>query len=51
MVALLAEQFTGPLRAEVKVGNPASVRIAEAAGMTVCGEADGIVHYRRPAKS
>lgn len=49
MVALLVEQFTGPLRAEVKVGNPASVRIAEATGFRLQSKAEGILHYFRPA--
>ncbi len=51
MVALLSRQISDPIRAEVKVGNIASARIAEHAGMQLESEADGILHYRRDALS
>ena len=47
MVALLASQIAGPIRAEVKSGNVASVRVAEHAGMTFDREVEGILHYAR----
>ena len=49
MVALLAHQIPEPIRAEVKVGNIASARIAEQAGMEFDREEDGVLHYRRAA--
>jgi len=49
MVALLANQITEPIRAEVKVGNEASIRIAEYAGMEYDREDNGVLHYRRAA--
>jgi len=49
MVALLAHQIPEPIRAEVKVGNIASARIAEHAGMEFDREEDGMLHYRRAA--
>ena len=48
MVALLANQIKGSIRAEIKVGNIASVRIAESSGMKFEYEQDGVVYYRRP---
>jgi RimJ/RimL family protein N-acetyltransferase len=47
MVALLAAQIEGPIRAEVRMGNVASVRIAEHVGMTLEGNQDGILHFRK----
>lgn len=47
MVALLVKQISAPVRAEVKRGNAASVRIAEYAGMRLEREADGVLHYMR----
>jgi RimJ/RimL family protein N-acetyltransferase len=46
MVRLLLAEVSGPVRAEVKPGNPASVRIAEAAGLCFEAERDGVLHYR-----
>jgi RimJ/RimL family protein N-acetyltransferase len=39
--------LAGPLRAEVKAGNAASRRIAEAAGLVLGTETDGILVYER----
>lgn len=47
MVAMLASQIEGPIRAEVRIGNVASVRIAEHVGMTLEGVEDGIQYFRR----
>jgi RimJ/RimL family protein N-acetyltransferase len=47
MVAYLADQIEGPIRAEVKAGNDPSGRIAEHAGMTLEKEVDGILHFGR----
>lgn len=47
MVALLARQLPGVLRAEIKAGNAASMRIAEAAGLTFDGERDGVTYWSR----
>ncbi|MEM7358938.1 MAG: GNAT family N-acetyltransferase [Pseudomonadota bacterium] len=49
MVAALASQISEPIRAEVKTGNFASVRIAEHAGMEFEQETDGVLHYKRAA--
>jgi len=49
MVALLAQQISESIRAEVKTGNIASSRIAEHAGMEFDREAEGVLHYRRSA--
>lgn len=49
MVAVLASQISEPIRAEVKVGNIASARIAEHAGMTLDRETEGVLHYTRAA--
>lgn len=46
MVRLLMAEVSGPVRAEVKPGNPASVRIAEAAGLCFDVERDGVMHFR-----
>lgn len=49
MVQQLAERLAGPLRAEIKVGNAASVRIAESAGFRLEEQTGGVLHYwRRP---
>ncbi len=47
MVAILARLICDPIRAEVKVGNVASARIAENAGMELINEVEGILHYGR----
>lgn len=49
MVALLADQICEPIKAEVKVGNMPSARIAEHGGMELDRQADGVLHYRRVA--
>jgi perosamine synthetase len=49
MVALAAAAIPGAIRAEVKPDNPASIRIAEAAGMRLEREEGGILHFRREA--
>lgn len=45
MVAAAARQTSGPLRAEVKTGNVASARIAEAAGMRLESEREGVLYF------
>jgi len=47
MVAKLASSLPGPIWAEIKVGNTASIRIAQAAGMALDREQDGVLYYRR----
>jgi len=49
MVRILAEIISAPIRAEIKVGNVASVRIAEASGLILVSEKNGILHYQRGA--
>lgn len=49
MVELLAQQISEPIRAEIKPGNTASIRVAEHAGMTFNRENNGVIHYSRPA--
>lgn len=49
MVATLARQIAGPIRAEVRAGNESSSRIAEHAGMKFTREDDGVLHYQRAA--
>jgi RimJ/RimL family protein N-acetyltransferase len=48
MVGVLANQIAGAIRAEVKVGNVASARIAEHCGMKLEYERDRVMFYRRP---
>ena len=47
MVSLLASQISEPIRAEVKSGNIASVKVAENAGMSFEREEKGILHFMR----
>ncbi len=47
MLAALLACLPGPVRAEVKVGNPASARIAAAAGLILDREAGGVLHFVR----
>ena len=47
MVSILARVIDGPLVAEVRVGNPASIRIAESLGMQPVAEADDWIRFRR----
>ncbi len=49
MVAEMANQISEPIRAEVKIGNIASARIAEYAGMEFERETGGVLHYKRAA--
>lgn len=49
MVALLARQIPEAIRAEIKAGNLASIRVAECAGLTFAREIDGVLHYSRDA--
>jgi RimJ/RimL family protein N-acetyltransferase len=50
MVALLASRFPGPIRAEVREGNPASAAMAESAGLTLQKRENGVLHFFRPAR-
>ena len=45
MVKLLVDRMNNKIRAEIKNGNIASVRIAECAGLTFKKEENGILHY------
>ena len=47
MVQQLLSQLEGCIRAEIRGGNEASKRVAEAAGLTMVGEKDGFKHYAR----
>lgn len=47
MVRLLAARLPGPLRAEVREGNTASVRVALAAGLAAAGRQGAVLHFRR----
>jgi len=49
MVTHFAASITEPIRAEVKAGNAASIKIAEAAGMTLQVEDGGTLHFSRGA--
>ncbi len=49
MVLQLANNMPEPIRAEIKAGNIASIRIAEGAGMVFEREEKGVLHYRRDA--
>jgi len=46
----LALSITDPVRAEVRSGNIASMRIAEHVGMRFAREVDGFLHYERAAR-
>ena len=48
MVALFITELPGDVYANVKKANDASARIAEAAGMRLEGEDNGILRYLRP---
>jgi len=45
MVKLLSDKLQAKIRAEIKNGNIASVKIAEYAGMTFKKEENGVLHY------
>jgi len=47
MVSSLTMAIKEPVRAEIKAGNIASVKIAEFAGMSLDKEEDGIMYYSR----
>src|SRR5687767_3576517 len=47
MVALLAKQIRGPIRAEIKIGNLASRRIAKACEMKFDAQKNGIMYYSK----
>lgn len=47
MVAILAKKIKNPIRAEIKVENSASAKIAEYAGMTFDYEKNGVMYYSR----
>lgn len=51
MVSLLTQDISEEIRAEVKVGNIASARAAENAGLTFRHETNGVLHYSRDAVS
>jgi RimJ/RimL family protein N-acetyltransferase len=46
MVALFVKKIKSPIIAEIKIGNEASKRIAEYAGMRFSYEKDGILYYQ-----
>jgi len=50
MLAALADLIDDPIRAEVKAGNAASIRIAERAGMRIASRSSEAVHLSRPAR-
>ena len=49
MVSLFANQFTEPIRAEVKSDNLASIKIAQAIGLQPDHVKDGVIHFSRGA--
>lgn len=49
IAAKLAHAIADPIRAEVRSGNLASMRIAEHLGMQPVREVDGFLHYERGA--
>jgi RimJ/RimL family protein N-acetyltransferase len=51
MVLLLANEIKSSIRAEVKVGNEASKRIAEYVGMKLVEEKDGVQYFQRTART
>jgi RimJ/RimL family protein N-acetyltransferase len=48
MVGLAMNDISGPIRAEIKVGNIASIRIAQTVGMRAVETRDGILHFAHP---
>ncbi|MEC5388052.1 GNAT family N-acetyltransferase [Uliginosibacterium sp. H3] len=46
LIAALSE-VTGSVRAEVKIGNVASMKMAEAAGLVLVREEQGVLHYQK----
>lgn len=49
MVSLWASKISDEIRAEVKEGNVASVKIAESVGMELVGKSNGFLQFRRRA--
>jgi RimJ/RimL family protein N-acetyltransferase len=49
MLATALAELTGSVRAEVKVGNVASMKMAEAAGLMLIREEQGVLHYLKTA--
>ncbi len=49
MVSQLAKGISEPVRAEIKSGNIASIRIAEGAGLIFEREEEGVLYYHRDA--
>ena len=49
MVLLFADQIEKTIRAEVKVGNLASIKIAQATGMQLDSIKDGVMYFSRKA--
>jgi RimJ/RimL family protein N-acetyltransferase len=47
MVSILANRIDGPIRAEVKENNIASIKVAEFAGMTIERNENGVLHFKR----
>ena len=47
MVFLLAQKIKGPLKAEIRKGNAASIQIAEKSGMRFHQEKNGMMYYTR----
>jgi RimJ/RimL family protein N-acetyltransferase len=45
MLAALLKEVRGSVRAEVKIGNIASMKMAEAAGLLLVREEQGVLHY------
>ena len=48
MLQLFAAQINEAICAQIKVGNLASVRVAESVGMKLEKEVNGVLYYRRP---
>lgn len=49
MVLAMVSRLDGAVHAEIKVENDASAKSALFAGLELCGEVDGVLHFRRPA--
>jgi len=49
MVSAVADLMPGSIKAVVKAGNIASIRIAECAGMRIARESEGLIHLERSA--
>lgn len=47
MAQLLAAQFSEPVRAEVRIGNHASAKIARACGMVFWKQVGLVTHFHR----